>query len=931
MKLIENLTNLDYDKLVELFGIKEDKPNTNETETTQNSSTSSTTQSSSSNTTTTNTFLNNNFNIKLNDQEKVELNEEEGEEEDEEKPSQNLKINYYNPDNVKEYVPRPPPYETTSSLDFIVPQASPDTIMDRETIEKNQKLSKALMAIAYEHQTNDRWEEALEAYNKCIFYTRSILASDRKRSNIRDYAIQLANSAESLVRLDRDEEALVRCKQSVELLEVYWKHQVKANPNLKDRWMNDEMLGIAYSNYGEYLVTQFDDRYEEAEPYIRTAHQILSKMYPLDHPINVDLGMILIRVLNECGRPYEVNQIFELYGNTLTDAIGKTEELQSIQENVNKQLIDQLKDKIKEEYPDLNIQDDLFQDLQKIEDEEDEDGDILNKPRENNYEEEEYQESEIELEEDEDVEIENNLENQDLSYEVVDLKSGEKKSVSSEEKFNFQNIVSGTQENDEDGQIFAYQIEEEGDQIHYEVNPLAMKQRVGEIEEEDVDDGPQYFVSNKYKEMEFPEEELDILINGDSDRLIEEDEDDDTFNNSSSKSVQKKSKALEGEVIEDKRNEFKELDFDDLDDLDEQEKMEALEELEEDEDEEDDDDGDNQRLDILEDELDQKEALLNSQLREEEIKNQNSGMDELELDDSDMPLGKLFNRFDKSFSESAERYAEAVVGRINEREQRVITPHSGITEKVVYEDGKIQTLTDEHGEPVSQGAIKKWGEYYAEEMVDQGEEEEEDILDDYLEKLNEIVNEMTPEETQILDQEYEKLVPRVKKIFKQPNPEKYFTTTLSEYEKDKEQNEKIVQQEIEKLLKEEDDGDYQDNDNNDDDLDNNLLAKFLDSAQKLNFDETQLRKHMGDRDFDRLQARFFNNKDIESFNIDDVEVDQDDYDDDNIEFDNKLLEELGIDINELKEENADADIDNYLKNVTSNEDFHQFFNQLNKK
>ncbi|KAF2072177.1 hypothetical protein CYY_006497 [Polysphondylium violaceum] len=266
-----------------------------------------------------------------------------------------LKINTVNPQDAPLFIARPPPYECTTDLEFMV---LPDQkkITDIQTIERYLNLAKGLSAVGYEHQEKERWQEALESYNKALLYVRNVFASDKTKIDLRDYAVLLTNSAESLTRLEKDDEALIRSKQAVDLMEVHWREFYKRHRHLTNRthWLGDEFLGIAYYNYAEGLCVA--SRYFEAEPFIKRAQEICNRIYPLDHPVNVDIASLLIKVLNENHRGKEAGKAMEKFYPHIEKTLNiSDEEKQAMSEKIDKDLEKQVVELFKQQYPEIEF------------------------------------------------------------------------------------------------------------------------------------------------------------------------------------------------------------------------------------------------------------------------------------------------------------------------------------------------------------------------------------------------------------------------------------------------------------------------------------------------------------------------------------------------------------------------------------------------
>ncbi|EFA82240.1 hypothetical protein PPL_04663 [Heterostelium album PN500] len=266
---------------------------------------------------------------------------------------ENLNVNFVKPNDIKPFKPRLPPYETSATLDFLIIANQKE--FSEEEIEKFSKLAKALSSIGFQHQSEEKWKEALESYNKALLYIRNLFGGGldhQHHFSLREYAALILNMGEANSRLENMDEAVLRSKQAIDLLEIDWREQVRASPKdetLKTMWLKDEMLGIAYFNHAEYLA--FHSRHEEAEPFIRNANRILSKLYPLDHPVNVDCGVLMVEILNETGRTMELDKMTDQYGNVLTDALGVTDQLKSVYEKLDEGMMDKIIETVEQKFP----------------------------------------------------------------------------------------------------------------------------------------------------------------------------------------------------------------------------------------------------------------------------------------------------------------------------------------------------------------------------------------------------------------------------------------------------------------------------------------------------------------------------------------------------------------------------------------------------
>ncbi|EGG16433.1 hypothetical protein DFA_08971 [Cavenderia fasciculata] len=296
-----------------------------------------------------------------------------------------VNVNFIEPENVKPFKPRLAPYHTQATLDFLITPGQRQ--FSRDEIDKFVNLAKALSSIGYEHQTEGRYKEAMESYNKALLNVRNVIGQDRNRISLREYAVLMINMAETHSRMDNVDDAILRSKQAIDLLEIDWRNQydmeqekqkqqeeleqqaLKSGKKLNNKrsigntltsqttstvrksWVKDELLGVAYQNHAEYLV--YKQRYPESEPFIRVAHGILTKLYPLDHPVNVDNGMMLIQVLNENARHEEVKKVNDKYGSILMDSMGKENEKNetAIYEQMNEGMMTSLENSIREKYP----------------------------------------------------------------------------------------------------------------------------------------------------------------------------------------------------------------------------------------------------------------------------------------------------------------------------------------------------------------------------------------------------------------------------------------------------------------------------------------------------------------------------------------------------------------------------------------------------
>ncbi|KAM9982852.1 hypothetical protein ACTFIZ_007385 [Dictyostelium cf. discoideum] len=850
------------------------------------------------------------------------------------------KFNFINPDSIAPFKPRHLPYETQTDLDFLVPPGLAP-IESSETLNKYLKLAKALSAIGYEHQENEKWEEALESYNKALFYIRNIFASEKTRDKIdlRDFALLLSNSAESYSRVDKMTDAMTRSKQSIDLLEVYWKNQVlqfsSTKPTIRSMWKKDEMLGVFCSNYAEYLI--FDNKFEEAESYLVRAHEILEKIYPLNHPINIEIGISLVKVLNEMGRSKEVETIFEKYGDTITDAMGKTEEFKHISEKVETDIKHQMIEQIKEQYPELGLDHKDFED-----------------------------------DDDEDIERDKYLDDKEKLNQYIENNNN--------------------------------------DLIEYDENGnLIFKNNKNKNDQDDQDDD-NINVKSKYSELEF---DINDLL------LLEQDK----IESKQQEMEIRKQKRKNGELLEDNDDEndddddnlqFKERDFDELNEGDDDDfDLDFGDEGDEDE-------GD--REDLGREEIHPREEMLNIKLEQDEEQMKQKG---IKVFSTSKPLGNVLNEFDSIFDEATEKYTDIQNERVIDREERLINKHSGIPEKVIYKDGKIITPTDKHGEPISQGAIDKWGKFYAEDLIQEDIEEEEHVLNDYIGKMGNLMESMSKKESKQLDKEFKSMYPKFKKLLSQPNPERYLNTSLMDVEEDEKKRKELIIQEIKEIkeylqeLKDEgyaendddnnnesiDDNDYNSylendydftdeenkdkeinniNNNNNNNNNNNSVTNYIDfinTARELNFDEDKIIKKIGEREFENLQNRFnipqendddeedqlisdiFNNKnsnpnkkqqnqnqiqeddetesyyenDDESLNgllkeLEELDGDQS-YDDDDETIDLEGFDGLDDldDDQTIDESNPEKDLEKYLKKVSKTNSFKEFIDDIKKK
>ncbi|KAM9953153.1 hypothetical protein ACTFIR_008214 [Dictyostelium discoideum] len=856
------------------------------------------------------------------------------------------KFNFINPDSVAPFKPRHLPYETTTDLDFLVPPGL-TPIESSETLNKYLKLAKALSAIGFEHQENEKWEEALESYNKALFYIRNIFASEKTRDKIdlRDFALLLSNSAESYSRVDKMTDAMTRSKQSIDLLEVYWKNQVlqfsSSKPSIRSMWKKDEMLGVFCSNYSEYLI--FDNKFEEAEPYLVRAHEILEKIYPLNHPVNIEIGISLVKVLNEMGRSKEVEKIFDKYGDTITDAMGKTEEFKHISEKVETDIKHQMIEQIKEQYPELDLDHKDFED-----------------------------------DDEEDIERNKYLDDKERLNQYIENNNGDLIEYDENGNLTFKNNKNRKDDqDDDDDEDNNIKVKSKYSELEFDINDLLL------LEQDKIE--------SKQQEMEIRKQKRN---NGE---LLDQEEDDDD---------------------DDENLQFKERDFDELNNEDDEDDFDL-----DFGDEGDEDEGD--REDLGREEIHPREEMLNIKLEQDEDLMKQKG---IKVFSTRKPLGNVLNEFDSLFDEATEKYTEIQNERVIDREERLINKHSGIPEKVIYKDGKIITPTDKHGEPISQGAIDKWGKFYAEDLIQEDINEEEDVLNDYIGKMGNLMESMSKKESDQLDKEFKSMYPKFKKLLSQPNPEKYLNTSLMDVEEDEKQRKELIIQEIKEIreyLKELKDEGYDDNGINDESIDdddnsflendydfegnddkeinnnnnNNIIINnniinnnnnnisetnyidFINTARELNFDEDKIIKKIGEREFENLQNRFninqenddddeeeklisdiFNNSNSNSNpnkkqqkqnQIQDDETESFDNDDDSLRGLLKELEELDgdqsynddetIDLEEFEdlddldddqvvdESNPEKDLEKYLKKVSKTNSFKEFIDDIKKK
>eukprot|EP01133_Synstelium_polycarpum_P014982 gene14982-17717_t len=283
-----------------------------------------------------------------------------------------VNVNVLEPNQIKPFKPRLAPYDTTATLDFLV---TPGTRkFSDDELDKFAQLARALTSIGYEHTNNERWAEALESYTKALFHVRNIFGSDQTRFSLREYAALMLNMAESHSRLEAPKEAILRSQQAIDLLEIDWREQLRASrERISNLWLKDELLGVAYQNMAEYLAGE--SRHAEAEPFIRAAYRILPTLYPLDHPVNVDNGMLMVQILNECGRSKEAGEVTERFGSVLTDAVGSTEKMRQLTENLDEEMVDKIIDTVHEKYPEFNDDEDesmVNRGREEMEEEEDE-------------------------------------------------------------------------------------------------------------------------------------------------------------------------------------------------------------------------------------------------------------------------------------------------------------------------------------------------------------------------------------------------------------------------------------------------------------------------------------------------------------------------------------------------------------------------------
>ncbi|GAM17759.1 hypothetical protein SAMD00019534_009340 [Acytostelium subglobosum LB1] len=711
-----------------------------------------------------------------------------------------ININVIKPTDTKPYAPRLPPYETSATLDFLITPNQKE--FSSQELDKFSNLARAMTSIGYEHQSSEHWKESLESYNKALLYIRNIFGSRAQYTgySLREYAALMINLAESHSRLDQMDDALNRSRQAVDLLEVDWRDTVMAAPNverdaLRRQWVKDEMLGIAYSNHAEYLA--FHGKYHEAEPFARSAHKILGLLFPLDHPVNVDLGILLVQVLNETGRSQELDRVSDLYGDILTNAIGTTENMQATYDKLDEQLVDKVLESVKQRYPGfLEAEEAKFLEEEKNNPDADEDED-----------------------EDEDDEAAH-------EQELINQK------IYGEPDFGVHDLLYASN-----------------------VDTRSALTRKGASLDDGEDTGTEPATQDQ---PDLEEESIDQLL-------------------------------MEHEDIEDHELEK----YGDEDQAEERELDQQL--------------GFKVRLDPEESQLNKiYEMKLGGFLN---LPEEGTGAE---------PLNRLVNNMDRILTEGEEVSSRLEFERMVDRDRRIKNRPSQVVDEVRWDEGEITTPTEEDGEPISQAAMDKMGRYLSEEFSQHDMEEENEAMDQQMEKMMRMIENMTPEEERQLDEEFKAIGPVMHGLFGSDSgdvdPSKFFNTSLKELEREERQR---LEKEENKENDDDDDDDYSylNNNNNNKSLDFNpeMVRQMMKQAEKFNFNPDEMAKHIKLDQFGlgKMDGGPQDGK-AEAENEDDLW--------DGMNFGN-----------EQDGGNEDIDLDAYIKQATQSQDFKQFFEKEESK